>query len=394
MKEVLAEDISVGDIVYLEDNDMIPCDMVVLSTSQDQGQCYVMTANLDGETSLKTKFASPLTKNMRSIEEIDQFVGCVQCENPNPKLDNFLGRMYTFGELNNHIETCSLSSDNLLLTGAQLKNTREVFGVCVYSGKQTKIHMNSLITYNKFSSVERSLNRFLLTYVVLLAIEMTFSTIMSFDVGVEYANASTSNQFLHQSKEIQNNSTKEDHWYITIFLSVNDKDFLEMLKVIIIWNTLYNYIIPISLYVSIEVQKFIGSKFVAWDKELRDDTGQKPPIVRTSDINEELGLVTHLFCDKTGTLTQNVMVFKQYCQNGKVFNYDHLPEENWNLLMMGMTMCHSVQYTSGHFVASSPDEQAIVEICNWAGFSFWGEELDGTITVSKFFEGQSEGKDF
>ena len=136
------------------------------------------------------------------------------------------------------------------------------------------------------------------------------------------------------------------------------------------------------------------NKFVAWDKELRDDTGQKPPIVRTSDINEELGLVTHLFCDKTGTLTQNVMVFKQYCQNGKVFNYDHLPEENWNLLMMGMTMCHSVQYTSGHFVASSPDEQAIVEICNWAGFSFWGEELDGTITVSKFFESQSEGKDF
>ena len=34
MKEVLAEDISVGDLIYLEDNDMIPCDMVVLSTSQ------------------------------------------------------------------------------------------------------------------------------------------------------------------------------------------------------------------------------------------------------------------------------------------------------------------------------------------------------------------------
>ena len=44
MKEVLAEDISVGDLIYLEDNDMIPCDMVVLSTSQDQGQCYAMTA--------------------------------------------------------------------------------------------------------------------------------------------------------------------------------------------------------------------------------------------------------------------------------------------------------------------------------------------------------------
>lgn len=230
MKEILAEDISVGDIVYLEDNDMIPCDMVVLSTSQDQGQCYVMTANLDGETSLKTKSSTPLTKNMRSIEEIDKFVGCVQCENPNPKLDNFLGRMYTFGDSNNHVETCSLSSDNILLTGAQLKNTREVYGVCVYSGKQTKIHMNSLITYNKFSSVERSLNRFLMTYVCLLVIEMTFSTIMSFDTGVEYAKANQSNQFLHKEKLIQNSdSASEDHWYVT---AVDDKSFLEMLKVI------------------------------------------------------------------------------------------------------------------------------------------------------------------
>ena len=109
----------------------------------DKGQCYVMTANLDGETSLKTKSSTPLTKNMRSIEEIDKFVGCVQCENPNPKLGNFFGRMHIFADSNNQIETCSLSSDNLLLTGAQLKNTKEVYGVCVYAGKETKIHMNS-----------------------------------------------------------------------------------------------------------------------------------------------------------------------------------------------------------------------------------------------------------
>ena len=132
---------------------MVPCDMVVLSTSQDHGQCYVMTANLDGETSLKTKHSSPLTKNMRSLEEIDKFVGCIQCENPNAKLDNFLGRMYSFGELNNHIETASLSPENLLLTGAQLKNTSEVYGVCVYAGQQTKISMNSLITHNKLSLI-------------------------------------------------------------------------------------------------------------------------------------------------------------------------------------------------------------------------------------------------
>ena len=47
-----------------------------------------------------------------------------------------------------------------------------------------------------------------------------------------------------------------------------------------------------------------------WDKELYDEERDQPAICRTSDISEELGLVTHLFADKTGTLTQNIMVLK------------------------------------------------------------------------------------
>ena len=50
--------------------------------------------------------------------------------------------------------------------------------------------------------------------------------------------------------------------------------------------------------------------FVQWDKNLRDDKTDEPAIVRTSDINEELGLITHLFSDKTGTLTKNEMIFR------------------------------------------------------------------------------------
>ena len=72
---MLWEDISIGDIVQLSDNDTIPCDMVILSTSQEQNQCYVQTSNLDGETSLKTKVASPLTKKLKSIDKLNQFLG-------------------------------------------------------------------------------------------------------------------------------------------------------------------------------------------------------------------------------------------------------------------------------------------------------------------------------
>ena len=53
-----------------------------------------MTANLDGETSLKTKFSSKLTQDIKSSEDLLNFVGCIECENPNPKLDSYLGRMF------------------------------------------------------------------------------------------------------------------------------------------------------------------------------------------------------------------------------------------------------------------------------------------------------------
>ena len=55
-----------------------------------------MTANLDGETSLKTKFSSKLSQQIKTTDDVFKFVGSVECENPNPKLDSFLGRMFRY----------------------------------------------------------------------------------------------------------------------------------------------------------------------------------------------------------------------------------------------------------------------------------------------------------
>ena len=140
----------VGDFVYLKEDESVPCDLVVLSSSHVEGHCFVMTSNLDGETSLKTRFASPLTKSLRDVGELGHFTGYVECENPNPKLDNFLGRMATLPNFStNDSQTCSLSLENLLLAGTVLKNTKFVFGLCVYSGTQTKMSLNSKITVSE-----------------------------------------------------------------------------------------------------------------------------------------------------------------------------------------------------------------------------------------------------
>ena len=93
MTEIKSEHVRVGDILLLREDQEVPCDVIVLSTSHQSGQCYVMTANLDGETSLKTRFSAQLTKQAKTVKTLMGMYGCIECENPNPKLDSFLGRM-------------------------------------------------------------------------------------------------------------------------------------------------------------------------------------------------------------------------------------------------------------------------------------------------------------
>ena len=84
--------IRVGDIICVEDGDEFPCDMVLLATSNKNGRASVMTANLDGETNLKHRFAPSLTRHLKS-QNINDLVATIECQNPDPDLTTFVGNL-------------------------------------------------------------------------------------------------------------------------------------------------------------------------------------------------------------------------------------------------------------------------------------------------------------
>ncbi len=85
------------------------------------------------------------------------------------------------------------------------------------------------------------------------------------------------------------------------------------------WNIMFSYFMPISLYVSLEMVKYMQGVLIARDKKMFSEEYQISVKVQTSSLNEELGQIQYIFSDKTGTLTKNVMEFKRVEIKGHVY---------------------------------------------------------------------------
>lgn len=140
--------IKVGDIVRLESNDFFPADLILLSSSEPEGLCYIETANLDGETNLKIKQANPATAHMTSPHTVAGLQGILRSEQPNNSLYTYEGTLVMNGK-----ET-PLDPQQMLLRGAQLRNTAWLYGLVVFTGHETKLMRNA--TYVWVVSRERS----------------------------------------------------------------------------------------------------------------------------------------------------------------------------------------------------------------------------------------------
>ncbi|KAK9016156.1 hypothetical protein V6N11_007236 [Hibiscus sabdariffa] len=143
--------IRAGEVVKIHADETIPCDMVLLGTSDPSGLAYIQTMNLDGESNLKTRYARQETAS--SIFEGCNVLGLIRCEQPNRNIYEFTANM----EFNGH--RFPLSQSNIVLRGCQLKNTDWIIGVVVYAGQETKAMLNSAVSPSKRSKLESYMNR-------------------------------------------------------------------------------------------------------------------------------------------------------------------------------------------------------------------------------------------
>ncbi|KAI4325345.1 hypothetical protein MLD38_030755 [Melastoma candidum] len=109
--------IRVGDVVKVEKDQFFPADLFLLSSSYEDGLCFVETMNLDGETNLEVKRSLEMTLPLDSDEAFKGFRGTIRCEDPNPNLYIFVGIFEYDGQI------YPLDPSQILLRDSKLRNT-------------------------------------------------------------------------------------------------------------------------------------------------------------------------------------------------------------------------------------------------------------------------------
>ncbi|KAF3777253.1 Phospholipid-transporting ATPase 1 [Nymphaea thermarum] len=296
--------IRAGEVLRILEDHTIPCDMVLLKTSDPSGIAYVQTMNLDGESNLKTRYARQET-TMVDFKS-DAVSGLIRCEQPNRNIYEFTAAMELEGQ------KIPLGQSNIVLRGCQLKNTKWVEGVVVYAGQETKAMLNSAISPSKRSKLEGYMNRETLWLSVFLFI---MCAVVAIGMGLWLKNHKHELDTVpyYRRRYFTNGANYGKNYnYYGLPLEI----FFSFLSSVIVFQIM----IPISLYISMELVRLGQSYFMIGDRRMYDGNSDSRFQCRSLNINEDLGQVRYIFSDKTGTLTENKMEFCKASIYGKNYS--------------------------------------------------------------------------
>ena len=279
VKEItkFSKDLKVGDILKLGRDQRVPADAIILKScspegssgaDQGDGEAFIRTDQLDGETDWKLRVAPPLSQ-LLTLNDFGKLE--ITAAKPDKKVNEFVGSLSLIvdendqgknskGDAEHESKTTPLTIDNTAWANTVLASQVNVYAAIVYTGPQTRQALSTSPSRTKAGLLEYEINN-------LTKILCALTLLLSF--------------LLVAFEKFQSPDGRE--WYIAV------------MRYLILFST----IIPISLRVNLDLGKSVYAWLIHRDKDIPGT------LVRTSTIPEDLGRIEYLLSDKTGTLTQN-----------------------------------------------------------------------------------------
>ena len=249
----------VGQLVKVNKNERFPADLILIRSADPTGLAYVETVNLDGETNLKHKQAvTDMQEALDSPTDAATLKGEIFCDTPNDQLYRFDGMLNASLKNSDYSYRYRLGFDQLMLRGSSLKITQWVYGLVVFTGRETKIKQNDLKSQK---TRKRSRMEVLMNYSILIVV--TFQMLLVIVGGLASYGY---DQHLRETApylgfDLDDARLGEDSWlgefpWLAIFVKMGT------------WILLLANFVPISLMVTTEFVKFAQAYFIENDVEM------------------------------------------------------------------------------------------------------------------------------